>query len=66
MNWIIEIIKKLFKRNNVKLIEASRDDNIIVDTRNDFIIKLKKEADPQMDDGDGYNIQPILNLEEMK
>lgn len=65
MNWIKELIDRLFFRNKVKMIEAPKIFNNIENNRNEFIMDLKRKADAEQDDGNGYKIIPQLNLKEM-
>lgn len=65
MNWIKELIERLFFRNKIKMIEAPKMFNDIKDNRNEFIVALKRQADVEQDDRNGYKIIPNLRLEDM-
>jgi len=65
MNWIKELIEKLFFRNKIKMLEAPKIVDNIENNRNEFIMDLKRQADVEQDDGNGYKIIPNLRLEDM-
>lgn len=65
MNWIKELIDKLFFRNKIKMIEAPKIFNNIQNNRNEFIVSIKRQADIEQDDGNGYRIIQNLRLEDM-
>lgn len=65
MNWIKELIERLFFRNKIKMIEAPKIFNNIEDNRNEFISSLKRQADVEQDDRNGYKVIPNLRLEDM-
>lgn len=65
IRWFKRIINNLFFRNKVKMLKAPKVFNAIQDDRNDFIVSLKKQADIEQDDGNGYRIIKNLRLEDM-
>ena len=65
MTWIKELIEKLFFRNKIKMLEAPKIVDNIENNRNEFIMDLKRQADVEQDDGNGYKIIPNLRLEDM-
>lgn len=65
MNWIKELIEKLFFRNKIKMLEAPKIVDNIENNRNEFIMDLKRQSDVEKDDGNGYKIIPNLRLEDM-
>lgn len=65
IKWIENIIKKIFKKNELKLIEIPNNADALKDTRKDFILNLRKSADLERDDGNGYKIVKTMKLEDM-
>jgi len=65
MNWIKELIKRLFSKNKIKLLEQPKMVKNTWDIRNDFIIDLKKSAEIEQDDGNGYKIIQNIRLKDM-
>lgn len=65
MEWIKKLIKKIFKRNQIKLIEAPKVVDNKENARNNFIVMLKQTADLERDDRNGYKIAPNLKLKDM-
>lgn len=65
MEWIKKLIKKIFKRNQIKLIEAPKVVDNKENNRNNFIIMLKQTANLERDDRNGYKITPKLKLKDM-
>lgn len=65
MNWIKELIERLFFRNKIKMIEAPKNVENIDYSRNDFIMNLKRQVEVEQDDGNGYKIITNLRLEDM-
>lgn len=63
MKWLKKIIRKLFKKNEIKLIEQPKE--YINECRNNFKLQLKKEADLERNDENGYKIIPDMNLKDM-
>lgn len=65
MEWIRELIKKIFRKKQINLIEAPKSVDNKENTRNNFIVMLKQTADLERDDGNGYKIAPKLKLKDM-
>lgn len=65
MNWIKKLIERLFFKNKIKMIEAPKIFNNIQNNRNEFIFFIKRQADIEQDDGNGYRIIQNLRLEDM-
>lgn len=65
MNWIKKLIERLFFKNKIKMIEAPKIFNNIQNNRNEFIFSIKRQADIEQDDGNGYRIIQNLRLEDM-
>ena len=65
MKWFIKIIKRLFKKNEIKLIEESKSVKDFKNSQNNFVFNLKRNADLERDDGNGYKIIPHINLKDM-
>lgn len=65
MNWLKELIERLFFRNKTKLLEAPKIVQNVENNRNNFIIDLKRQADVEQDDGNGYKIIQNIRLEDM-
>lgn len=63
MKWLKKIIRKLFKKKEIKLIEQPKE--YINECRNNFKLQLKKEADLERNDENGYKIIPDMNLKDM-
>lgn len=65
MNWIRELIEKLFFRNKIKMLQEPKIFDNIEQDRNEFVMELKRQADTEQDDGNGYKIISNLRLEDM-
>ena len=69
MEWLIKIFNKLFRRNDLKLIEEPKEDIKNVESfsnsKNDFIFNIKRTADLERDDGNGYKIIPYMRMKDM-
>lgn len=65
MEWIKELIKKIFRKKQIKLIEAPKLVDNKENARNNFIVMLKQTADLERNDGNGYKIAPNLKLKDM-
>ncbi len=65
MEWLRKIIQKLFRKNDVKLIEAPKKINDTENIKKDFLRDLQQQANPECDDGNGYKIIPNLKLKDM-
>lgn len=66
MEWLINLIKKIFRKRKIKLIEEpkttiDKDEKSI----NDFMIMIKQTADLECDDKNGYKIIKNLRLKDM-
>ena len=64
MNWLKKLINKILKKNKTKLLETSQ---IFENEKQDngFGMDLKRLANPEIDDGNGYKINRKLKLKEM-
>lgn len=65
MEWLRKIIQKLFRKNDVKLIETPKKINTTENIKKDFLRDLRQQANSECDDGNGYKIAPILKLKDM-
>lgn len=66
IDWIKNIIDKLLnKKKNVIMELPKVENNEVEDMREDFNIKLRKGADPEIDDRSGYKITKVLDLKDM-
>lgn len=73
MKWLIELLKKIFCKEKIKLIEAPKIANDISEVQNnttaknstEFMKKLKIAANPEICDGNGYGIKKAYNAEDM-
>lgn len=65
MNWIKDLIERLFLKNKIKMIEAPKIYNNIENNRNDFIVSIKRQVNIEQDDRNGYKIISNLRLEDM-
>ncbi len=65
MEWLRKIIQKLFRKNDVKLIETPKKINTTENIKKDFLRDLRQQANSECDDGNGYKITPILKLKDM-
>lgn len=66
MEWLVNLIKKLFKKSNIKLIEAPKANSYNQESaRNNFLVTLKQTADLEYDDRNGYKIIKNLKLKDM-
>ena len=63
--WLKKIINTFFLKDKAKTIEAPKIVNNIQNNKNDFIVSLKRQADVEQDDGNGYRIISNLRLEDM-
>jgi len=62
MKWLKKIIQKLFKKEEIKLIEEHKE---LSNARKDFRLHLIQTADLERDEGNGYKIIPPMKLKEM-
>ena len=64
MKWLINLINKLFKKNDIKMlnepVDLKKNNN-----RNNFRVSLWKEAHIDACDGNGYQIYETKKLEEL-
>lgn len=65
MEWLKKIIRKIFKKDNAKLLEPPKSINYAEEKRNEFVINLKKQVEVEKDDGNGYKIIQNISLENM-
>lgn len=66
MEWLMHLIKKIFNKKEIKLIEAPKSIiNEKEEEKNDFVIMLKQTADLERDDRNGYKIIKNLKLKDM-
>lgn len=65
MEWLKKIIRKIFKKDNSKLLEPPKSINYAEEKRNEFVINLKKQVEVEKDDGNGYKIIQNISLENM-
>lgn len=62
MKWLKKLLKMLFNKNEIKFIEMpSNPEN----TRNNFLLNLRKNTDLERDDRNGYRIIPNIRLKDM-
>ena len=65
MEWLKKIIRKLLKKDTMKLIEATSESKKTRNAREDFILGLIQNADLERNDGNGYKINSNIKLREM-
>lgn len=65
MNWLKKFIERLFFRNKIKMIEPPKVIEDIKENKNKFITDLKRQADIELSDGNGYRIIQNRKLEDM-
>lgn len=65
MEWLKRIIKKLFKKDTIKLIEEPKNIRGLENSRDDFLLSLVKNADLERNDGNGYKINSNVRLRDM-
>lgn len=65
MELLKRIFQKLFKKNEIKLIDKPKNIEKSEVTRNDFILSLRQDADLERDDRNGYRIIPNIKLKDM-
>lgn len=64
MNWLTELINKIFKKNQLKMLnEPLRESGN--EEKNDFKMSLWRMAHLEACDGNGYGIYKIQKLEDM-
>ena len=64
MKWLLNLIKKIFVKKNIKLIEEAKNIDC-KNNRDDFRIKIGQTADLGRDDGNGYKIIKKIKLKDM-
>lgn len=64
MEWIINLIKTIFKKNKRKLIEAPKKE-IKKEAKADFLIEIKRTANLEQNDQNGYKIIKKYSLKDM-
>lgn len=66
MEWLVKLIKKLFSKRKIKLIEAPKTtDDKNKKIRNNFVVMIKQTADLECDDRNGYKIIKNIKLKDM-
>lgn len=65
MGWLKRIIKRLFKKEKIKLIEEPKNIKKLGNTRENFVLSLVQNADLERDDGNGYKINSNVRLKDM-
>ncbi len=65
MGWLKRLFQKLFKKNEIKFIEESKNIKDLEGSHSDFIFNLKRSANLERDDGNGYKIIPYIKLKDM-
>lgn len=65
MEWLKRIIKRLFKKEKIKLIEEPKNIKKLRNTRENFVLSLVQNADLERDDGNGYKINSNVRLKDM-
>lgn len=67
MEWLIKLIKKLFSKRKIKLIEAPKTTIYQEEkNRNNFVVMIKQTADLECDDRNGYKIIKDVKLKDMR
>ena len=66
MEWIINLIKTIFKKNKRKLIEAPKKEiKKEAKAKSDFLIEIKRTANLEQNDQNGYKIIKKYSLKDM-
>lgn len=65
MTWFKKILEKIFIKKRTKLLMEAEVSTNFEDNKNDFLFNLKKEADVEQDDGNGYKIIRYIRLKDM-
>lgn len=65
MEWLKRIIKKLFKKDTIKLIEEPKNIRRLENSRDNFLLSLVQNADLERNDGNGYKINSNVRLRDM-
>ena len=65
MEWLKQIFKRIFCKNKIKLLEEPKVITELQNKKNDFFIELRRQAEVEADDGNGYKIIKNINLWDM-
>lgn len=65
MEWLKRIIKKLLKKDTIKLIEEPKNIKESENSRENFVLSLVQNADLERNDGNGYKINSNVRLKDM-
>lgn len=65
MEWLKKIIRKLLKKDTIKLIEEPKNTKKLENSRADFVLGLVQNADLERNDGNGYKINSNVRLGDM-
>lgn len=65
MEWLKKIIRKLLKKDTIKLIEEPKNTKKLENSRADFVLGLVQNADLERNDGNGYKINSNFRLGDM-
>ncbi len=65
MEWLKRIIKKILKRDTIKLIEEPKNIKESENSRANFVLSLVQNADLERNDGNGYKINSNVRLKDM-
>lgn len=65
MEWLKRIIKKLLKKDTIKLIEEPKNIKESKNLRANFVLSLVQNADFERNDGNGYKINSNIRLKDM-
>ena len=65
MIWLRKILEKIFLKNKRKLLEEPKVSSLLKDNKNDFLLDLKKQAEVEQDEGNGYKIIRNIRLKDM-
>lgn len=65
MEWLKRIIRRLLKKDTIKLIEEPKKIKKIENARADFVLGLVQNADLERNDGNGYKINSNIRLVDM-
>ena len=65
IEWLEKLFKKIFFKNKMKLLEEPKVIKKLEDIKNDFFVKLKRQVELEVDDGNGYKLIQNIKLEDM-
>jgi len=65
MKWLRQLIEKIFCRNKIKLLSEPKQSINTKNVVNEFFIDIKRKAEVEQDDGNGYKIIQNIRLEDM-